>query len=85
MLAMDKSIFVEWRKANGFTQSEVAELMGVNLTTVKRWETGTRKILPLIGLVMAAIDHNLTPVGINAMHEVGRDPDEDESDVPSMR
>lgn len=82
MWTMDKDFFVQWRKDNRMTQADVAERLGVNLTSVKRWETGARKLPPFIGLLMAAVELNLTPVGEHAMYEVSdettADPTEDQ-------
>ncbi len=78
---MFKEMFKKWRKDKGLTQPQVAALLGVNLTTVKRWETGARTPDNFIGLAMAAIDHNLAPVGGLAMYRVAKtDRDDRKSD-----
>ncbi|MGO7674879.1 helix-turn-helix domain-containing protein [Rhizobium ruizarguesonis] len=66
---MDNSYFVAWRKRQGFTQQALADRLLVNLFTVKKWEGGSRKLPPYIGLLMAAIENGLEPVGQEAMIE----------------
>ncbi|NHT78916.1 hypothetical protein G8E10_24770 [Rhizobiaceae bacterium CRRU44] len=70
MLTMDPAFFVAWRKRQGFTQVTLSERIHVNLFTVKRWEGGSRKIPPYMGLIMAAIENDLEPIGTEAMIEV---------------
>lgn len=65
--SMDPAYFVAWRKRQGLTQAQFAAKSGDHLVTVKRWETGARKLPPHIGWIMAAIEHGLTPVGEEAM------------------
>lgn len=66
---MDPAYFVAWRKRQGLTQAQFAAKSGDHLVTVKRWETGARKLPPHIGWIMAAIEHGLSPVGEEAMVE----------------
>lgn len=70
MLTMDPAYFVAWRKQQGLTQVQLAERLLINLTSLKRWETGARKFPPYIGYLMAAIENDLPPVGREAMIEV---------------
>ncbi len=67
---MDPAFFVAWRKRQGLTQAQFAAKTGDHLVTVKRWETGARKLPPHIGWIMAAIEAGLEPVGHEAMIEV---------------
>lgn len=67
-LTMDVEFFVAWRKRVGLTQQQFADKLGVNLSAVKKWEGGARKLPPYIGLVMAAIEAGLAPVGSDHMH-----------------
>jgi transcriptional regulator with XRE-family HTH domain len=66
---MDPAYFVAWRKRIGLTQAQFAAKSGDHLVTVKRWETGARKLPPHIGWIMAAIEHGLQPIGKEAMIE----------------
>ncbi len=45
----------KWRAANGYTQGELAEVLGVALMTVSRWECGTREIPSFLHLALKAI------------------------------
>lgn len=69
-LTMDVEYFVEWRKRVGLTQARLAEILNVNISAVKKWEGGARKLPPYIGLLMAAIEQGLEPVGREHMIEV---------------
>jgi Predicted transcriptional regulator len=71
-LTMDYRFFVQWRKDMGFTQADVARHLHQHLVTVKRWETGKRTLPPYIGLLMAALENDLEPVGRHAMYPVER-------------
>lgn len=73
---MDPAYFVAWRKRMGLTQAQFAAKSGDHLVTVKRWETGARKLPPHIGWIMAAIEHGLEPVGQEAMIEFEGNPRE---------
>ncbi|SMD16396.1 helix-turn-helix domain-containing protein [Rhizobium sp. RU36D] len=73
---MDPAFFVAWRKRMGLTQAQFAAKSGDHLVTVKRWETGARKLPPHIGWIMAAIEHGLEPVGKEAMIEFAGNPRE---------
>lgn len=83
---MDPAYFVAWRKRQGLTQAQFAAKSGDHLVTVKRWETGARKLPPHIGWIMAAIEHGLEPVGVEAMIEVSdnREPPNARAMVPRM-
>ena len=45
----------QWRAANGYTQGGLAEVLGVALMTVSRWECGTREIPSFLHLALKAI------------------------------
>lgn len=67
---LDPAYFVEWRKAQGLTQQAIADALSVNISAIKKWEGGARKLPPYIGYVMAAIENGLEPVGQGHMIEV---------------
>lgn len=69
-MTMDHSFFMAWRKRTGLTQARLAEILNVSISTVKKWESGLRKLPPYIGLLMAAIDKGIEPLGADAMIEV---------------
>jgi transcriptional regulator with XRE-family HTH domain len=62
---MDRLFFVQWRKKQCLTQAQLALVIGVNPSAVKRWEGGNRPIPNYMGLVMAAIESGLEPVREN--------------------
>jgi DNA-binding XRE family transcriptional regulator len=45
-----------WRKSNGFTQTELGEMLGVKKTTVYRWEKNMRIIPPFLHLALESIE-----------------------------
>jgi len=45
----------KWRKENGYTQGELAAVLGVALFSVSRWETGLRSIPSFLHLALKAI------------------------------
>jgi transcriptional regulator with XRE-family HTH domain len=48
----------ERRKALGLTQAELAELLGVRMNTVARWENGVLDVPRMVDLAMDAIEQN---------------------------
>jgi len=44
------------RKSNGFTQTELGEMLGVKKTTVYRWEKNMRIIPPFLHLALESIE-----------------------------
>ena len=67
---MDPAFFVAWRKNAGLTQLKLSEILDANISTIKKWEAGTRRIPAYMGLLMAAIDKGLEPLGAEAMIDV---------------
>lgn len=59
-----------WRARMNFTQARLADELGTDVRTIKRWESGDRKIPPYLGLALAAIEKGLPAVGKEAMIEV---------------
>jgi len=45
----------KWRTANGYTQGELADVLGVALITVSRWECRTREMPSFLHLALKAI------------------------------
>lgn len=70
---MDPAYFVAWRKKSGLTQVRLSEILDANISTIKKWEAGTRRIPSYMGLLMAAIDKGLEPLGQEAMIDVEED------------
>jgi transcriptional regulator with XRE-family HTH domain len=48
------------RKALGLTQAELAELLGVRMNTVARWENGILAVPRMVDLAMDGIESGLT-------------------------
>lgn len=46
---MNSKLMVEFRKKKGMRQADVAELLGVNRSTVTKWEDG--KIMPRLSVL----------------------------------
>lgn len=55
----------DWRKNHGLSQDDLARALGVNLFTVKKWEGGDRKPIGFLGLALAAIAAQLSPIRID--------------------
>lgn len=72
-MRLDPAFFVAWRQRNALTQAKVVEITGQNISTIKKWEAGTRSIPPYIGFVMAAIENGLQPLGQEAMIPVEKE------------
>ncbi|UXT53277.1 helix-turn-helix transcriptional regulator (plasmid) [Agrobacterium tumefaciens] len=66
---MDPAFFVAWRNKAGLTQTKLSKILDVSESTIKKWEAGDRKIPNYMGLLMAAIDRGLEPLGQDAMIE----------------
>ncbi len=45
----------KWREKNGYTQSELAGILGVAMMSVCRWEIGMRAIPSFLHLALKAI------------------------------
>jgi DNA-binding XRE family transcriptional regulator len=70
---MNRLEFKTWRRARWLTQSQLAELLGVSVTSVWRWETGESEIQPYLHLALAQLDqlHTWSPDGVDALPQIG--------------
>jgi len=46
----------EWRRKNGYSQSQLATALGVIVLTVSRWERGARKIPAFLPLALKSLE-----------------------------
>ena len=61
-----------WRKSHDFNQGQLAEMLGVQLFTVSRWETGSRKIPSFLYLALEAIEKRGGEIGTQQHMETKR-------------
>ncbi|MBZ0156271.1 MAG: helix-turn-helix domain-containing protein [Alphaproteobacteria bacterium] len=52
---MDRTELHEWRKSNGYSQSDLAIELGVSTNTVSRWERGELKIPPFLHIALKCL------------------------------
>lgn len=45
----------KWRADNDYSQSELADVLGVAIQTISRWERGTREITSFLHLALRTI------------------------------
>jgi len=64
----------KWRADNGYSQGELAKILGVALETISRWERGTREITSFLHLALKAIPKKGGGKiqGVNKQREGGR-------------
>ena len=53
--AMKPEELRKWREENGYTQAELAGILGVAMMSVSRWEIGMRSIPSFLHLALKAI------------------------------
>lgn len=56
---MDGQDIKEWREKHGLSQSQLAELLPVNLRTLQDWEYGRGKRAPYLERALRDLDHEL--------------------------
>lgn len=44
-----------WRQSNGYSQSQLAEALGIAVMTVSRWERASRDIPPFLHLALKSL------------------------------
>lgn len=52
---MDRTELHEWRKSNGYSQSDLAKELGVSTNTISRWERGELKIPPFLHIALKCL------------------------------
>ncbi len=64
----------KWRADNGYSQGELADILGVALQTVSRWERGTREITSYLHLALKTIPKKggSNKQGVNKQREGGK-------------
>lgn len=45
----------KWRRENGYSQSQLAKVLDVDVMTVSRWERGVRSIPPFLHLALECL------------------------------
>jgi len=45
-----------WRQKNGYSQGQLAKVLGVDVMTVSRWERGVREIPSFLYLALAYLE-----------------------------
>ena len=53
---MNPSELLTWRNGRGYTQKELADLLGVDKMTVYRWEKAMREIPPFLHLALRYLE-----------------------------
>ena len=55
-LTMTTKELQAWRKKNGYSQSQLAKVLGVTSLTISRWERGDRKIPSFLALTLKCLE-----------------------------
>jgi len=63
MVTMKGKNLVNWRKQQGLTQKQLAQVLGVDVMTISRWERGVRGIPPYIPLALETLENRLKAGG----------------------
>lgn len=56
LIYMTSNELKQWRKVNGYTQTELAKALNVYQVTVARWETGVREIPSFLHLALRCLE-----------------------------
>jgi transcriptional regulator with XRE-family HTH domain len=56
---MDKEGLKTWRRQQGLTQRQLAEMLGVSTMAVAYWEWGKRSIPALLPLALEALENRM--------------------------
>lgn len=59
----------EWRKQWRLTQRQLANVLGVDVMTVSRWERGVRGIPPHLPLALEALENRIKEGKFNGVHQ----------------
>ena len=54
--SMEGNELRNWRQKNGFSQGQLARVLGVDVMTVSRWERGVREIPSFLHLALAYLE-----------------------------
>ncbi len=70
---MNRLELKRWRRQRWLRQPDLAELLGVSVNTVNRWEVGESSVPPYLHLALAQLDalHYWSPDGIDALPRLG--------------
>ena len=52
---MDNWEFLKWRRTLGYTQAQLADILGVNRGTIQNWERGSTKVSKMAQLALPEI------------------------------
>jgi len=53
---METDELKKWRQRNGYSQNQLAKVLGVDVMTVSRWERGVREIPSFLHLALSYLE-----------------------------
>jgi transcriptional regulator with XRE-family HTH domain len=53
---MNRDELKKWRQRNGYSQGQLAKVLGVDVMTVSRWERGVREIPSFLHLALRCLE-----------------------------